>query len=332
MTFLQTVDDSFTFLKDIGMEKNEASHKSVYHFASAYGRGGIEILGDTGKYYLTKVDYHVENGFGQGYCIKEHYIEIGQIRKTDGFYTISERENSKPQQISPGISFYLNLYTGAKSWFYCPKGTQCSGHSLIIREDYYRDKLLPVIYRHYGTDIEPYDILRQIGNQQAQSCGSLLSSLYHTPYQGEAFLLFLSAKVNEFLALLMNAIETTATISALHLSAYDKAAILDAQQILRNNLQHPPSINDLSRQLGLNHNKLQHGFRILTGVTVMGYLRSYRMEKALELLSQDILLEEIARQIGYSSQSRFSETFAKTYGLLPSQYRKYIRKACDVDA
>ncbi len=322
MTFLKTVDDSFTFLKEVGMKKDGSLHKSTYRFDPCYGQGGIEILGNTEQYYLTRADYRIEAPFGQEYCIKEHYMEIGQLHKLQGFYTVPENENA-PQQLQSGVLFYLNFYTGAKSCFYCPAGTECSGYSLIIREAYYRDKLLPVIFRHYGNDAEPYDVLRQIGNQCTQAFSNLLYSLYHSPYQGEASLLFLDAKASELLAILVNAIETTTTVSAVHLNEYDRTAIIDAQRILRDNLQNPPTVISLSRQLGLNPNKLQQGFRILTGATVMEYLRSYRMEKALELLAQDVLLEDISRQIGYRSQSRFSEAFAKTYGLLPSQYLKY---------
>lgn len=52
----------------------------------------------------------------------------------------------------------------------------------------------------------------------------------------------------------------------------------------------------------------------------MEYLRSYRMERAGASAH-----EKIADELGYKRPSRFSEAFYKTYGLLPSKYRKMLK-------
>ncbi|MFV0412697.1 MAG: helix-turn-helix domain-containing protein, partial [Oscillospiraceae bacterium] len=94
---------------------------------------------------------------------------------------------------------------------------------------------------------------------------------------------------------------------------------------LKNAIKKPPTLRALARQTGINPNKMQAVFRYYTGVTIMDYLRNYRMQRALQLLAGDLLLDEIAHEVGYRSASRFSEAFVKAYGILPSKYRKMQR-------
>ena len=57
--------------------------------------------------------------------------------------------------------------------------------------------------------------------------------------------------------------------------------------------------------------------------TPLNYLRSLRMEKAKELLSQTSWsLDRIAEQLSYSSAYAFSQTFYKYTGQRPGQFRK----------
>jgi AraC-like DNA-binding protein len=58
------------------------------------------------------------------------------------------------------------------------------------------------------------------------------------------------------------------------------------------------------------------------GVSPIQYLNRYRVEQAKSLLSEsDKSMEQIARQIGSSSQNYFSYLFRKTTGTTPRAYR-----------
>ena len=51
------------------------------------------------------------------------------------------------------------------------------------------------------------------------------------------------------------------------------------------------------------------------------------MERAAELLKDtDQSMAEIANEVGYESQSKFTAQFRKAYGLPPTEYRRLIRK------
>jgi len=87
-------------------------------------------------------------------------------------------------------------------------------------------------------------------------------------------------------------------------------------------MDNPPSLDELSRQIGLNSFKLKKSFKAVFGVPVFKYLQNERMAKAHELLrSKDATVQEAAWQVGYDSLSSFSNAFAKKYGFRPSEIR-----------
>lgn len=106
------------------------------------------------------------------------------------------------------------------------------------------------------------------------------------------------------------------------LESSDINRIYQAKEILICNIQSPPSLLELSRRVGLNDYKLKRGFRQVFNTTVYKYLQSYRMEQAKLLLTQPLLsVANVARDVGYSSQSRFCDAFKKNFGMTPREYK-----------
>lgn len=65
-------------------------------------------------------------------------------------------------------------------------------------------------------------------------------------------------------------------------------------------------------------------FRQYIGSTPNGYLASYRLERAAELLREGKLpITEIASACGFNSSSYFAEAFIKQKGCTPTAYRKF---------
>jgi AraC family transcriptional regulator, transcriptional activator of the genes for pyochelin and ferripyochelin receptors len=102
----------------------------------------------------------------------------------------------------------------------------------------------------------------------------------------------------------------------------DLDRLYQAREILLQDLENPPSLLDLAKQVGLNDYKLKAGFRRVFGTTVFGYLHEQRMTQAHDLLtSSDLPVTEIANQVGYTSLSAFSTAFKKFFGIRPSSCR-----------
>ena len=73
----------------------------------------------------------------------------------------------------------------------------------------------------------------------------------------------------------------------------------------------------------MNPTTLKTLFKSVYGSSLAAHMKEHRMERAAELLREsDMSVAEIANQVGYESQSRFSAAFKEYYGQLPKEYRK----------
>jgi AraC-like DNA-binding protein len=110
----------------------------------------------------------------------------------------------------------------------------------------------------------------------------------------------------------------------------DKARLLEAKNIVEQNLKHPCSLIELSRKTGLNDFKLKKGFKALFGNTVFGYLAEIRMNMAYKLLKDGRTVSEVAETVGYKNAHHFTAAFKKHFDLLPSKVNKlmFIMMGC----
>ena len=86
------------------------------------------------------------------------------------------------------------------------------------------------------------------------------------------------------------------------------------------------TIEALARQFLMNTTTLKDGFKALYGTSIAAHIKEHRMEKAAWLLKEGMLpVSQVAQQVGYASQSKFSEAFSQLYGMTPLEYRKKRR-------
>jgi AraC-like DNA-binding protein len=152
----------------------------------------------------------------------------------------------------------------------------------------------------------------------------ILDEVRQCQFNGGVKKLFLQSKMLELLALQCEQYERgeKSGPEVIRLSAVDKEKIFHARELLLRNIQHPPSLRELSRQAELNEFKLKNGFRQLFDNTVFGYLNDHRMEYARKLiLQQQHSLTSIAEQMGFSSLQHFSNAFRKKFGVCPSKIK-----------
>lgn len=107
------------------------------------------------------------------------------------------------------------------------------------------------------------------------------------------------------------------------LRQFEVEAIHKASLLIQTQMERLKSVIDLSREVGLNQNKLQSGFQKLFGNSVNEYIHKERMKKAMYLLhNTDFNMQEIMERIGLNSQSYFSKIFKEAYGYSPSEFRR----------
>ena len=83
------------------------------------------------------------------------------------------------------------------------------------------------------------------------------------------------------------------------------------------------TIDDLCHRYPINPTTLKEVFKDVYGTSIAAHLKKHRMEKAAQLLREtDLPVAEVARQVGYESQSKFTAAFKEQYGQLPKEYRR----------
>jgi AraC-like DNA-binding protein len=79
----------------------------------------------------------------------------------------------------------------------------------------------------------------------------------------------------------------------------------------------------LASHAGLSRTSLAERFRKSMGNTPLNYLRTVRMQKAMNVLSaSERSLEQIAQEVGYQDAFSFSKVFKRTLGVAPRDFRR----------
>ena len=88
------------------------------------------------------------------------------------------------------------------------------------------------------------------------------------------------------------------------------------------NYKNKISLKDASKRLGYNYHYLSKKFNKTFSMSFIEYLNSYRLEKALEMLTEtDMNITDIAFESGFQSIRSFNEIFKQRTGTTPIKYR-----------
>lgn len=108
----------------------------------------------------------------------------------------------------------------------------------------------------------------------------------------------------------------------------DEVLLNKATRYLEENLTNSQlSVENLSRELGMSRTSLYNKILEITGQTPVEYIRSYRLQKAAQLMEKsDMTIAEIAYEVGFSSPNYFARSFRTQFNMLPSEYVAKRRK------
>lgn len=146
-----------------------------------------------------------------------------------------------------------------------------------------------------------------------------VDQIFNIQYEGKTKMMFFRSQMTTLLSHFFGYLSTA---KAEGIRDAERVKLYEAKEILSRNLEAPPSLSELSKQIGLNSFKLKKNFKELFGVPVFKYLQNQRMAKAYELLRQgDLSIQEAAWAVGYDSLSSFSNAFSKKFGFRPSEIK-----------
>jgi AraC-like DNA-binding protein len=154
-----------------------------------------------------------------------------------------------------------------------------------------------------------------------------VDSIRCCPFGGAFRAMALTARCSDLLVEFLTALSSAATPRPLTLTRTVDDQIRAAAEFIAQQLEEPPTLAVLARQVGVSETTLKRGFRQIFGTTVFGYLRARRMEHARALLqSGEATVLEAAALVGYSNPSNFASAFRRQFGLNPKAFQLTARR------
>ena len=86
------------------------------------------------------------------------------------------------------------------------------------------------------------------------------------------------------------------------------------------------TIEELAKRYLINTSSLKSVFKAVYGVPLASYVKEYRIQQAMKLLREtDDSIAQIAKQVGYETQGKFTKAFKESVQLLPTEYRRQYK-------
>jgi transcriptional regulator GlxA family with amidase domain len=83
----------------------------------------------------------------------------------------------------------------------------------------------------------------------------------------------------------------------------------------------PWTVSSLAGRAGLSRSRFAERFTALVGESPLAYLTRWRLNTAAQLLvERDRTVRDVARAVGYGSESAFSRAFTRHHGVPPSHF------------
>jgi AraC-like DNA-binding protein len=229
-----------------------------------------------------------------------------------GNYTLDLKEEKSLLFYNPQKELPLHLEIAPKSWVI----------SILVS--------IKKFHGLFSTDAEHIPFL-SIENQDKKYYGEenispsmaiVLNQMFHYNLNPSIKNLYYKGKGYELLSLFFNRNEDpNAEQCPFLIDEENVLKLKKAKEIIIANMAEPPSLQELSDQIGLNLKKLKMGFKQIYGDTVYGFLFDHKMEYARQLLdSGSYNVNEVGLKIGYSTGSHFIAAFKKKFGTTPKKY------------
>jgi len=149
----------------------------------------------------------------------------------------------------------------------------------------------------------------------------LVASLQHPPVYLAGRRLWYQAKALEIAASVLYQPVAAEEFFCQRVKRLNRERAQKVVVLLKEDLAHPPSLEEIGRRVGCSHFYLSRIFAQEMGQTMTACLRQLRLERAAELLRiGECNVTEAAFEVGYNSLSHFTVAFREAFGCCPGLY------------
>ena len=267
----------------------------------------LKIQNDTA--HIQKVSREIDSSFIQfHFCLKGN----AKFVFNDGRYALEVSEENSLLLYNTQMDLPLNLELNPNSWLVSVVMTIRKFHSLFSKEASY----IPFLSEE-NKDKKYYT---QEGVSPAIAV--VLSQMMNYNLHPSIKELYIKGKVYELISLYFNKGSEADIEQCPFLVDEDNVRrIRQAKEIMISRMAEPPTLTELSDEIGLSLKKLKEGFKQIYGDSVFSFLFDYKMEYARKMLETgQHNVNEVGLKVGYSTASHFIAAFKKKYGTTPKKY------------
>ena len=267
----------------------------------------LKIQNDSAE--IQRVTREINSSF-----IQFHFCLKGSAKFVfnQGNYALEVSEENSLLLYNPQMDLPLNLELHSNSWLVSIVMTIRKFHSLFSREADY----IPFL----SADNKDKKYYAQEGVSPAIAV--VLSQIMNYNLHPSVKELYIKGKAYELISLYFNKGEGTDVEQCPFLVDEDNVRrIRKAKEIMIARMAEPPTLAELSDEIGLSLKKLKEGFKQIYGDSVFSFLFDYKMEYARKMLETGRHnVNEVGLKVGYSTASHFISAFKKKYGTTPKKY------------
>lgn len=302
------------------------SFEDIYNIKEELGNGFIKIYKLKNGLSITVYNILFKEDIITNYNLSDKYFELEYC--ISGSMDIWEENKEKISVIEGEISISKDRNTKGKVIYNKNKpykGISITGNSESILEcfgsigkEFWNETIGALDEK---TRDEYYK-----GKKVSPDITNIFLEIYNVNMPSKGKIIYIESKVTELLSILMS-YEIKEDFKSIQLEDYEIEKIKKIPNILMDNIFSPLTIEDLSKLLSINRNKLNEGFKLIYNDTIYNHHRSTCLERSkLELRNTDKSVYAIAFDIGYSSPSNYIYAFKRKYNITPSEYRKKTKK------
>lgn len=277
-----------------------------------------EILVEDGFYILkiqndTREPKLIERDIDSTY-IQFHFCLKGKSKFNfnEGNYYLEVNEENSLLLYNTQKDLPLDLVVSPGSWLLSVVMTIRKFHSLFSNEADY------IPFLSDENKEKKYYSQEMVSPATAVVLSQLMNYNLHPSIKK----LYLKGKVYELISLYFNKTEDADLEQCPYLADEDNVRrIRMAKEIMISRMAEPPTLAELSQEVGLSLKKLKEGFKQIYGDSVFGFLFDYKMDYARKLLETGKHnVNEVGLKVGYSTASHFIASFKKKFGTTPKKY------------
>lgn len=155
--------------------------------------------------------------------------------------------------------------------------------------------------------------------------GKLLNTLilqsFYIPYKSVGRDFFILGKMMEIISLIICQLSGCNNFEGNSLGSDNQ--IKRVKEILMQEYQEPPKLEEIANRIGINTKKLTRRFKEQNGKSIYEWLQDYRLQMAYYLICCNFgNISKIASEIGYTT-SHFCSIFKSKYGISPGDLKKH---------